>query len=183
VLSAGGVFLLSMRSKENKTRDSATVNTPSTAADAPLTSSSSSSASSTFNADAESESGDKETTALRNALGEWITATNNRDIAEQMSFYAPLVQRYYRARNVSRQNVEAEKRRLFQSADAINMTIGALQINVNANKRAATTRFHKRYTIEGRGSSNSGEVVQELDWTLTPDGWKIVSERDVRVIG
>lgn len=186
LLSAGGVFLYALRSIKDDAAPSVPLmpttntNSPATQTAPPVES-----ASRSLDSDAEipTDQGDKEIVALRNALGEWIAATNERNTAKLMSHYASLVQRYYRARNVSRQNVESEKRRLFQSADSINMTIGALQINVGSGKRTATTRFHKRYTIEGRGSSNSGEVVQELDWTLTPDGWKIVGERDVRVIG
>lgn len=186
VLSAGGVFLYSLRTIKDGAAPSDLQGVTTTR---PLQNQSQPSpvepATRPANDTTEvlSQHNDKETTELRDAVGEWISATNKRDIAEQMSFYAPLVQRYYRARNVSRESVEAEKRRLFKSADAINMSIGALQINVRADKRTAMTRFHKRYTIEGRGSSNSGEVVQELDWTRTPEGWKIVGERDVRVIG
>jgi ketosteroid isomerase-like protein len=43
-------------------------------------------------------------------------------------------------------------------------------------------RFRKKYAIEGGGEDRSGEVVQELRWRRTADGWKIVSERDLHVI-
>lgn len=128
-------------------------------------------------------SSDAKVSALRSALDQWIEATNKQDISGQMLHYAPLLQRYYRARNVSRDAVEVEKRQLFDSADSIVMRIGALQINVRPDGNTALTRFHKRYTIDGQGSSRSGEVVQEIDWTLTSEGWKITGERDVRVIG
>jgi hypothetical protein len=39
-------------------------------------------------------------------------------------------------------------------------------------------RFRKRYRIDERG----GEVLQELRWRRTDSGWRIVSERDLRVI-
>jgi hypothetical protein len=39
-------------------------------------------------------------------------------------------------------------------------------------------RFRKRYRIGARG----GEVLQELRWRRTPSGWKIVGERDLRVL-
>jgi hypothetical protein len=38
------------------------------------------------------------------------------------------------------------------------------------------------YVVEGGGQNRRGEVIQELRWQLTPQGWKIFSERDVRVI-
>jgi hypothetical protein len=39
--------------------------------------------------------------------------------------------------------------------------------------RAAVMRFRKSYAVEGGGQNRSGEVVQELRWRLTPQGWKI----------
>jgi serine/threonine protein kinase len=126
---------------------------------------------------------DAKVLALRTALDQWIEATNKQDISGQMLHYAPVLQRYYRARNVPRATVEIEKRQLFDTADSIVMSIGALQINVRPDGNTALTRFHKRYTINGQGSSRSGEVVQEIDWMMTNEGWKITGERDVRVIG
>ena len=46
----------------------------------------------------------------------------------------------------------------------------------------AVSRFRKRYVIEGRSVRRRGEVVQELRWTRTPEGWRIVSERDAEVL-
>jgi hypothetical protein len=43
-------------------------------------------------------------------------------------------------------------------------------------------RFRKRYEIEGGPAARRGEVVQELRWRRADDGWKIYSERDIRVI-
>jgi hypothetical protein len=41
--------------------------------------------------------------------------------------------------------------------------------------------FRKSYVIEGH-VSRQGEVLQEPRWAKQTDGWKIVSERDLRVI-
>jgi hypothetical protein len=44
-------------------------------------------------------------------------------------------------------------------------------------------RFRKKYAISGGGvGERRGEVLQELRWQRTPDGWKIVGERDLRVL-
>ncbi len=195
LLCAGGVFLYSMISSRDDSRATLNLNAP-TSTQTPLTATPLPASMPTPNPTPQSSPqpatnaatpltgrSNEAVTRIREALDSWLAATNNRDISGQMSFYPPLLERYYRTRNVSRQQVEAEKRQLFESADSIQMNIGALQINVRPGGRNATTRFHKRYTIEGRNSRRSGEVVQELDWTLTPDGWKITGERDVRVIG
>jgi len=43
-------------------------------------------------------------------------------------------------------------------------------------------RFRKVYDIQNRSNSRRGEVIQELRWQQTSRGWKIFSERDIKVI-
>jgi len=123
-----------------------------------------------------------EAAALRSALDEWIAATNERDIARQMSFYPARLRAYYLARNVPRAAVRAEKIRVFERATGIDVRAEAPEIIFTEAGRAAVMRFRKRYEITGGPGARRGEVVQELRWQRTPAGWKITSERDVRVI-
>ncbi|HEY9403700.1 MAG TPA: hypothetical protein VIQ24_13635 [Pyrinomonadaceae bacterium] len=120
--------------------------------------------------------------ALRRALDEWIAATNARDIDRQMSFYPPVVRAFYLQRNASRGAVRAEKERVFGRARTIDVRADAPELIFQDSGRAAVMRFRKSYAVEGGGQNRSGAVVQELRWQLTPQGWKIFSERDVRVI-
>jgi hypothetical protein len=54
---------------------------------------------------------------------------------------------------------------------------------VDPGGRSGRMYFRKTYAIKGEGKLNrTGEVLQELRWTKQDDGWKIVSERDLRVI-
>ena len=55
------------------------------------------------------------------------------------------------------------------------------QILLDAGGRSARMYFRKTYVIEGR-VNRQGEVLQELRWVKGDDGWRIVSERDLRVI-
>ena len=119
---------------------------------------------------------------LSGMMAEWVAATNARDIGKQVSFYAPRVDAYYRVKNVSREFVRADKSRVFQKADLIDVRAGAPEIKINPDGRTATMRFHKQYVIQGGGQDRRGEVVQELRWRLTEGGWRITSERDVQVI-
>jgi ketosteroid isomerase-like protein len=120
--------------------------------------------------------------SLSGALDEWVAATNARDIDKQISFYAPTVKAFYRASNVSREFVRAEKARVFQRADVIDVRASDPEIMFDGEERTATMRFRKQYLIKGGGQDRSGEVVQEMRWQLLDGGWKITSERDVRVI-
>lgn len=128
------------------------------------------------------EADGKEEAELRGALQEWVAATNARDIGRQMSFYGETVGAFYRTRNVPREAVRAEKTRVFGRADTIEISAAAPAVSLSRDGQTATMRFRKKYNIEGGGQERRGEVLQELRWRRTKDGWKIVSERDLRVI-
>jgi YD repeat-containing protein len=119
---------------------------------------------------------------LSAALDGWVAATNARDIERQMGFYAPTVGAYYRSRGVSREFVRADKARVFQQAESVDVRAGVPDIRVDPGGRTAAMRFHKQYVIKGGGQDRQGEVVQELRWRLTGGEWRIVSERDLRVV-
>ncbi len=119
---------------------------------------------------------------LRDALAAWIAATNARDIQKQMTFYLPTLSAFYLTRNVSRAAVRAEKVRVFERADIIDVRAEAPELIFQDDGQTAIMRFRKHYRIEGGGLPRSGAVVQELRWQQTAQGWKIFSERDVRIV-
>jgi ketosteroid isomerase-like protein len=119
---------------------------------------------------------------LRAALGEWIDATNARDINRQMNFYDARLDAFYLARDASREAVRDEKARVFARASTVEVRADEPQIDLGADGQTATMRFRKQFNIEGGGDDRRGAVVQELRWRRTPAGWKITSERDLRVV-
>lgn len=119
---------------------------------------------------------------LRTMLGEWVAATNARDIRRQMGFYLPRLEAFYLQRNFPKGGVRAEKERVFARARSIAIRADEPEILFRNSGGVAVMRFRKSYAIEGGPESRRGEVVQELRWLRTTDGWKIFSERDVRVI-
>jgi len=124
----------------------------------------------------------REAATLREALDRWIDATNRRDIAEQMSFYMPQLEAFYLARNAARNAVRAEKARAFASAKSIDIRAAEPEIIFQNGGRTAVMRFRKKYNVVDASRTRRGEVVQELRWQQTSGGWKIFSERDIRVI-
>lgn len=120
--------------------------------------------------------------ALRLALKDWVAATNQRDIGRQMTFYGPTVNAFYRARNATSDLVRAEKEHVFRNADTIDIRVAEPQISVAPDGRSATMRFRKAYAIAGGGQDRRGEVIQELRWLLVNGKWRIVSERDLRIV-
>lgn len=118
---------------------------------------------------------------IRKALNDWIEATTRRDIERQMSFYMPQLQAFYLTRNASRSSVRAEKIRL-SAAKSIDIHAAEPEIIFQAGGTTAIMRFRKKYQIGDNSKVRRGEVVQELRWQKTGSGWKIFSERDVKVI-
>jgi hypothetical protein len=117
---------------------------------------------------------------LKDLLALWIEATKERHIDGQMDFYATRLSRFYQAKDVSQSAVRAEKQRVFGKANMVEMTINDPEINFAGDGRTATMYFRKKYFIRGGPGQRRGEVLQELRWRLFDDGWKIVSERDLR---
>lgn len=119
---------------------------------------------------------------LRNALSQWIDATNTRNIEKQMSFYMPQLKAFYLTRNSPQKAVRLEKTRAFAAAKSIDIRAEEPEIIFQDGGRTAVMRFRKKYNIQNGTKTKSGEVVQELRWQSTKDGWKIFSERDIRVL-
>lgn len=120
--------------------------------------------------------------ALRDALDEWLEATNRRDIEGQMRYYMPELKAYYLTRNTPRSAVRAEKNKVFSGVRSIDIRAREPEIIFQNAGRVAVMRFVKEYRVAERSRVKSGAVVQELRWQRTGDGWRIFSERDVRVL-
>ncbi|HYJ85654.1 MAG TPA: hypothetical protein VEW46_06350 [Pyrinomonadaceae bacterium] len=119
---------------------------------------------------------------LRNALYEWIAATNERDIDKQMTFYVPQLKAYYLTRNTSRAFVRAEKARVFSTAAVIDIRAEEPELIFQDGGRTAIMRYRKKYRVENGRLSRRGQVIQELRWERTGNEWRIFSERDIRVL-
>jgi hypothetical protein len=124
----------------------------------------------------------RDVAGLESALNGWLEATKAGDIETQMRFYPTQIPVYYTWRNVTRQAVRAEKRRVFGGATRLEITTDTPTVELTDNGDSAVSRFRKRYLIEGPSVRRRGEVLQELRWARMPDGWRIVGERDVEVL-
>jgi hypothetical protein len=120
--------------------------------------------------------------ALQSALNDWLEATRAGDIERQMRFYPARVPVYYTWRDVTRQAVREEKLRVFGAATRLEIATDPPTVELADGGRTAISRFRKRYVIEGPVVRRRGEVLQELRWARTPDGWRIVAERDAEVL-
>ena len=120
--------------------------------------------------------------ALDSALASWVAATNARDLERCMSFYAPQLETYYLSNNVSRAAVRHDKSAAIGLARSARITTDTPAVTFGRDGQTAVMEFRKQYAFDGGSVNRSGEVVQELVWRKTQAGWKIISERDKRVI-
>jgi serine/threonine protein kinase len=111
---------------------------------------------------------------------QWINATIGRDLNRLISFYPPVVETFYLKRNVPRAAVRAEKQRMIEGANSIELQTSQPEISLSNDGRTATMTFRKSWNFRGAQNS-SGEVLQELRWVKTGEGWKITGERDLGV--
>ena len=140
------------------------------------------SGSSTADAPANGQPAQGDFASLRPAFDAWLAATNARDLEGLMKFYSPQMEAFYRARNVSQDVVRADRTRLFERADALEVSTSAPEITLSGDGRTATMSFSKEYVMRVNGRERRGKVLQQLRWQLTTEGWKIVSERDIRTL-
>lgn len=126
--------------------------------------------------------GDSAADSIRQLLYQWIEATNKNDIGKQMSFYMPELKAFYLTRNASINSVRAEKVRVFGRASLIDIRADQPEIVFQDAGQTAVMRFRKKYTVKNAAKTSRGEVIQELRWQQTSGGWKIFSERDIRVL-
>jgi ketosteroid isomerase-like protein len=120
--------------------------------------------------------------ALERSLHAWLDATRQRDVPGQMRFYPDRVPVFYTRRDVTKDAVRDEKTKVIGRARVVDIETDPPEIVFERGGRQAIMQFRKRYTIAGPGVNRRGEVLQELRWTRTGDGWKIIGERDAAVL-
>jgi ketosteroid isomerase-like protein len=131
---------------------------------------------------ASAKTGSDDAALLKSNLERWVAATNGRDIRNHLSFYMPRLKAFYLARNVPREAVRTERARAFERADLIQVRALAPETILVEDGRVAIMRFRKQYVTKSGSETRRGEVIQELRWQRTAQGWKIFSERDIRVL-
>jgi ketosteroid isomerase-like protein len=120
--------------------------------------------------------------SLRRDFASWLAATNRRDIEGQMRFYMPQMKAFYLTRNTPSRAVRIEKQKIFGAARSVDIRTGEPEIVFQNQGQIAVMRFVKEYRVSDRSRTRSGAVIQELRWQRVGNGWRIFSERDVRVI-
>lgn len=118
--------------------------------------------------------------AIRDVIDRWVETSRNKNAAGQAALYAPRVQRFYGAQNVTRDWVRRYRASAFRRSGPVRrFDLDNVQLNVTGPD-AASAIFDKSWLFGGR-SPYSGKVRSQLVFNKIEDQWLITSERDLHV--
>jgi hypothetical protein len=116
-------------------------------------------------------------TEITHLLDEWVAAIRERDVAALVSLYAPRLQRFYRATDVSRDFVRRERQRDLERAGTIRRyEISDVETRLQDPNEAVVT-FSRIWDF-ARGPRRSGKTRTQLTLKKMGDSWRITGERD-----
>jgi ketosteroid isomerase-like protein len=141
-------------------------------------------------------SADNQTSATEqsvpDAVGAWVQAFRSKDSTALADSYAPVVERYFRRNNVShqqiRQYIESSFARMvdIRKYEVNDIRVGMLPGDNPSNGTSysrATATFRKTWdTLESDGRSFTGEEIEQLTFTSSPQGWKIIREEELKIL-
>jgi hypothetical protein len=114
-----------------------------------------------------------EITAL---LDRWITSLKSRNLKAQMSCYAPRLATYNGKRNVSREQVRAQKRKLFRLYTQIRR-LELSDIDLGIGPAHATATALERWNFSNDEVQWQGRALVDFGFEKTNSRWAINSEQ------
>ncbi len=119
--------------------------------------------------------------AIRSLLENWAAASRSGNVDAQASFYAPVVDRYYGQRNVSRDRIKRERQQALEKlGDVRRYDISNIHVQLTGPNTAVAT-FDKAWDFESSKGSYAGKVKQQVSLRKMDGVWRIATERDVHV--
>jgi ketosteroid isomerase-like protein len=118
---------------------------------------------------------------LENAVEDWKSAIEAFDVDANIDSYADSVD-YYKGGKVSRTKIKQDKEKALAVYDTINITLKDVVITPDPSGEKATATFNKEWDFENSDKRNRGEVKQQLIFAKISGKWKIVSEKDLKVL-
>jgi ketosteroid isomerase-like protein len=130
--------------------------------------------------------------SVRDAVGAWVQAFRSKDSTALADSYAPVVERYFRRNNVSREQIRQYLGPAFakmvdiREYEVNDLRVGMLpgdNSSIAISYSRATATFRKTWdTLESDGKSFSGEEIEQLTFINSPQGWKIIREEELKIL-
>lgn len=129
--------------------------------------------------------------SIRDAVAVWVNAFRSKDAIQLSDCYAPIVEKYFRATNVSHERVQQMNQSAFAKIAAartyevndLRVSLSGTSSSDNAPNNRATATFRKTWdTLDKGGKSFSGEEIEQLTFAASPQGWKIIREEELKIL-
>jgi hypothetical protein len=131
--------------------------------------------------------------SVKRAVAVWVESFRAKDAVRNAACYAPLVETYFRRHDVSREQLQHYKQAAFERMLAIRKyDVSDVHVEVVSSVEPAadsvaygraTAVFQKEWdTAESTGKNFSGREIEQLTFTSSPEGWKIVREEEVKIL-
>ena len=123
---------------------------------------------------------------VEGAVFAWANAFRSKNTRSLAASYAPMVEQYFRKKNVSREQIQGNIESAFARMNGIRTyDVSGITIQMLPTEgaiRAAAT-FRKTWEItQVEGKTFSGEEIEKLTFKSSPEGWQIVREEELQII-
>ncbi len=116
---------------------------------------------------------------ITDTLNGWAAASRARDLDAHMNYFAPTLDTYYNARNVSSNRARADIGRAFSIYSSIDVQLANIEVALDTTGARATAVFDK--TWEFTGERRSVGSVQQMVWFEKRGGrWIITGIKDLK---
>jgi ketosteroid isomerase-like protein len=118
---------------------------------------------------------------IQQTLAGWAQATNNNDLDRELSFYGDRVDRYFLARNVTREFVGKDKERFYRIGERfISYQIDNVSIEQSSPDEAVAL-LTKHWVVEYAGGNTHSDQTNSRLWLKQEQSrWVITGEQDLK---
>jgi ketosteroid isomerase-like protein len=118
---------------------------------------------------------------VRQTLDGWAQATNDNDVDRELSFYADGVDRYFLARNVTREFIREDKEKLYSNGERItSFQIDNVSIDQSSPDQAVALLTKHWNVVYAGGNAHTGQTKSRLWLRREQAHWVITGEQDLK---
>jgi serine/threonine protein kinase len=129
------------------------------------------------------QSNDFSESGIRTLLSAWTESFKEKDLARQVDCYAPVLETYFLRHKVPREFVQANKSKAFDAIKEVRIfEIGDVTLEFTSSATAIVKLRKKWDTGLRSGKSYAGEEIEQLQLANLDGDWKIVSEKELKVL-
>ena len=118
---------------------------------------------------------------VRQTLAGWAQATNDNDVDREMSFYGDGLDRYFLARNVTREFIREDKQRLYSKGERFtSYQIDNVSIDQSSPDQAVASLTKHWNVMDAGGNTQTSQTNSRLWLRREQARWVITGEQDLK---